>query len=136
VFSVLDLNSADFQIPLTTSSRRITAFYTPFVLLEFNRLPMGISVGSQALTRVVNDLFADLKGNFVFTYLDELVVFSRSVQEHSEHLRVVLRRLREAGFAINPDMFLIAAQEIKYLWHVLSSRDISLLPDRVAAIKD
>ena len=97
---------------------------------------MGISVGSQALTPVVNDLFAYLKGNFVFTYFDELVVFSRSVQEHYEHLRVVLRRLREAGFAINPDMFLIATQEIKYLWHVLSSRDISLLPDRVAAIKD
>jgi len=96
---------------------------------------MGISVGSQALTRVVNDLFADLKGNFVFSYLDDLVVFSRSVQEHSEHLCVVLQRLREAGFTINPDKVVIAAEEIKYLGHVLSSRGISVLPDRVAAIK-
>jgi len=96
---------------------------------------MGISVGSQALTRVVNDQFADLKGNFVVSYLDDLVVFSRSVQEHSEHLRVVLRRLREAGFTINPDKVVIATEEIKYLRHVLSLRGISVLPDRVAAIK-
>jgi hypothetical protein len=46
---------------------------------------MGISVRSQALTHVVDELFADLKGNFVFSYLDDLVVFSRSLQEHSEH---------------------------------------------------
>ena len=97
---------------------------------------MGISVGSQALARVVNDLFADLKGNFVFSYLDDLVVFfPRSVQEHSEQLRVVLRRLREASFTVSPDKVVIAAEEIKYLGHVLSSRGISVLPDRVAAIK-
>jgi len=63
---------------------------------------MGISVGSQALTRVVDELFADVKGDFVFTYLDDLVVFSRSEQEHAEHLRVVLRRLQEGGVHFEP----------------------------------
>jgi hypothetical protein len=82
---------------------------------------MGISVSSQALTRVVNDPFADLKRNFLFSYIDDVVVFSRSVQDHTEHLRVVLRRLREAGFTINPDKVVIAAEEIKYLGHVPSS---------------
>ena len=65
VFSVFDLNSAYFQIPLPTRSRRVTAFCTPFGLFEFNRLPMGISVGTQSLTRVVDELFADLKGEYV-----------------------------------------------------------------------
>ena len=46
VFSVFDLNSAYFQIPLTARSRRVTAFCTPFGLFEFNRLPVGISVGT------------------------------------------------------------------------------------------
>ena len=49
VFSVLDLNSAYFQIPLSARSRRVTAFCTPFWLFEFNKLPMEISVGSQEL---------------------------------------------------------------------------------------
>ena len=59
VFSVLDLNAAYFQIPLTPRSRWLTAFCTSFGLYEFNRLPMGISVGSQALTRVVDEIFVE-----------------------------------------------------------------------------
>ena len=121
VFSVLDLNSAYFQIPLTPRSRRITAFCTPFGLFEFNKLPMGISVGSQGLSRVVDELFADLKSDFVFNYLDELIVYSRSLEEHAKHVRVVLDRLQSAGFTVNFDKVTIAATEIKYLGHLLSS---------------
>jgi hypothetical protein len=67
MFSVLDLNSAYYQIPLSVKSRRITAFCTPFGLFEFNKLPMGISVGCQGLSRVVDELFADLKGGSCLT---------------------------------------------------------------------
>jgi hypothetical protein len=67
VFSVLDLKSAYFQIPLTARSRRVTAFCTSFGLYEFNKLPIGISIGSQGLTRVIDELFAEEKGNFVFS---------------------------------------------------------------------
>ena len=136
VFTVLDLNSAYYQIPLTTRSRRVTAFCTPFGLFEFNRLPMGISVGSQGLTRVIDELFADLKGSFVFNYLDDLVVYSPSVKEHAKHVRIVLQRLQDAGFTLNPEKITIGASEIKYLGHSLSSRGIRVLPDRVAAIKE
>jgi hypothetical protein len=74
VFSVLGLNSAYYQIPLSQRNRRVTAFCTPFGLFEFNELPMGISVGCQGLSRVVDELFADLKGKYVFNFLDDLVV--------------------------------------------------------------
>ena len=134
VFSVLDLNSAYFQIPLTPRSRRVTAFCTPFGLFEFNRLPMGISIGSQGLSRVVDEIFADLKNEFVFNYLDDLVIYSRSLEEHARHIRVVLDRLQQAGITLNPDKVTIAAKEIQYLGHRLSSQGISVLPDRVAAI--
>jgi hypothetical protein len=102
IFSIFDLISAYFQIPLTPSSRRVTAFCTPFGLFEFNRLPMGISVGSRSLIRAVDDLFADVKGAFVFNYLVDHVVYSRSVKEHAQHIRTILRRLRDAGFTLNP----------------------------------
>jgi hypothetical protein len=74
VFSVFDLNSAYYQIPLSVRSRRVTAFCTPFGLFEFSKLLMGISVGSQVLSRVIDELFADLKGKWVFNFLDDLVV--------------------------------------------------------------
>ena len=135
IFSVFNLNSAYFQISLTPRSRRVTAFCTPFGLFEFNRLPMGISVGSQGLIRVVDELFADMKGRYVFNYLDDLVVYSRSVNEHMEHVRAVLQRLQEAGFTLNPDKTTIGSSEVKYLGHSLSSRGIMVLPQRVEAIK-
>ena len=57
------------------------------------------------------------------------------MQEHAEHVRVVLGRLQEAGFALNPDKIVIGAAETKYLGHCLSSRGINVLPDSVADIK-
>jgi hypothetical protein len=68
VLSVLDLNSAYYQIPPSERSRGITAFCTPFGLFEFNKLPMRISVGCQGLSRVVDELFADLKGSFSISW--------------------------------------------------------------------
>ena len=54
-------------------------------------------------------------GKVVFSYLDDIIVFSRSVKERATHVRVVLQRLEYAGFTLNPDMFVIGAAEIKYL---------------------
>jgi len=54
IFSVFDVNSAYYQIPLSGTSRLLIAFCTPFGLFEFNKLPMGISVGSQGLSRVID----------------------------------------------------------------------------------
>ena len=82
----------------------------------------------------MDELFADLKGKYVFNVLDDLVVFSQSVGEHEEHLREVLRRLDRAGFTLNPEVIL-AASEIKYLGHLLSSRGVKVLPDRVESIQ-
>ena len=65
VFSVLDLNSAYYQVPITSQRRRVTAFCTPFGLFEFEKLPMGISVVCQGLSRVVDSLFSALKGKYV-----------------------------------------------------------------------
>jgi hypothetical protein len=61
VFSVLDLNSAYYQIPQSAKSRGATAFCTPFGLFEFTKLSMGISVACQMLSRVVDTLFGDLR---------------------------------------------------------------------------
>jgi hypothetical protein len=101
VFSVLDLNSAYYQIPLSAKSPRAAAFCTPFGLFEFNRLPMGISVGCQVLSRVVDTLFGDLKQKFVYNFMDDLVVYSRSLTEHLGHLAEVFKRLEKAGFTLN-----------------------------------
>ena len=97
---------------------------------------MGISVGSQGLSRVVDEVFADLKGRFVFNFLDDLVVYSSSPEEHVAHAREVLTRLERTGFTLNTDKAVLGASEINYLGHLISGRGIKILPERVAAIQD
>jgi len=87
------------------------------------------------LTRLLDELFADVKGAFVFDYLDDLV-YSRSVEEHEQALRTVLRRFGDAGFTLNSTKMTIGAREVTYLGHCLSSRGITVLPERVAAIRE
>jgi hypothetical protein len=134
VFTVLDLNSAYYQITPSCKSRSVTAFCKPFGLFEF-KTTLRISVGCQSLSRVMDELFSDLKGDYVLNFRDDLVVFSPSATEHVGHLRTVLRRLQSAGFTLNPDKDTFGGTEIKYLGHKLLSRGIVILPDRVAAIK-
>jgi hypothetical protein len=135
VFSVLDLKSDYYQIPLSRRSQRITAFCTPFGLFEFSKLPMGISVVCQDLSRVIDELFADMKGDYVFNFIDDLIVYSSSPEEHKTYVKEVLRRLLTAGFTLNPEKVTIGATEITYLGHRLSATGVKVLPDRIAAIQ-
>lgn len=82
---------------------------------------MGISIVCKGLSRVIDELFADFKGKYVFNFLDELIVCSPSVDERVKHVREVLRRLQTAGFTLNPSKVTLDATEIKYLGHLLSS---------------
>ena len=134
MFSVLDLNSDYYQIPYSQRSRRVTTFCTPFGLFEFNKLPMGITVGSQGFCRVIDELFADLKGRYFFNFDDDLVVYSPSVALHSAHLREVLRRFQAAGFTLNAETIVLRVSEIKYLGHQISARGVTVLADHVQAI--
>jgi hypothetical protein len=123
-FSVSELNSAYYQISLSERSRRFTAFCTSFGLFEFNKLPMGISIGCLGLSRLIVELFADLKGKYVLNFLDDLVVYSRSPEKHEMHVSEVLGRLEKAGFTLNPEKMVLNATEINYLGHLISSRGI------------
>ena len=96
---------------------------------------MGIGVGCQGLSRVVDELFADLKGSFVFNFVDDLVVYSPSIEEHRIHVREVLNRLQGIGFTLNPEKVVFGATEIKYLGHLISGRGVKILPDRVLAVQ-
>jgi len=71
----------------------------------------------------------------MFNFLDDLVVYSSSAEEHVGHLREVLGRLQESGFTLNPDKGVLGASEIKYLGHLLSVQGVKILPERFTAIQ-
>ena len=72
----------------------------------------------------------------MFNFLEDVVVYSRSVAEHVAHVREVLVRLQAVGFTLNQDKVTFVAPEIKYLGHILSCHGIRMLRDRVEVIKN
>ena len=102
-FTVIDLNAAYHQIPLSKESRPYTAFCVPWNLYQYTQVPMGLAVGAQTLTRLLDLVFQDVKFKFIFNYLDDLLVYSKTYDEHLCHLREVMSRLRNAGLTVNPE---------------------------------
>jgi len=135
-FSVFDLNQAYHQIPLKAESRPLTACCVPWNLYQFKRVPMGLAVGAQTLTRLLDSIFHDVKFKFVFNYLDDLLVYSESFEEHLAHLEEVMSRLRKAGLTVNPDKVSFAQGEISFLGHLVSSSGVCIDPARTQAIRD
>jgi hypothetical protein len=135
-FSLLDLNSAYYQIPLSRTSRKVTAFCTPFGLYEFTKLPMGISIGYQALSRLVDSLLGDIKYEYVYNFMDDLVLYSRTFEDHVAHFREVFTRLERAGLTLNKNKMHLCKREIRFLGYQLSGEGIKVLPERIEVIQE
>lgn len=133
-FTILDLNSAYHQVPLSEQSQRYTTFTTPFGTYAYTRLPFGLTVGSQVLSRILANVFSDMSWDFLFLYLDDLLIFSNSFEEHVHHISLVLSRLRQAKFTVNPAKALFCVPEISYLGYLISEAGVRVNPARVTPI--
>jgi hypothetical protein len=82
VLSVLFLNSAYYQISLPAERRKATAVCRSSGLFEFTKLRMGICVGCQPLCRMVDSLFGDIKRRYVYKFMDDLIIHSKTFEKH------------------------------------------------------
>jgi len=111
-----------------------TAIITPFGLFEYLFMPFGLTNAAQTFQRLMARLFGHLP--FVFTYLDDHLIASRTLEEHLEHLRLFFAVLQENGLTINPAKCTFAASSLKFLGHMVSSEGIVPLPQHVSAVQD
>lgn len=134
-FSILDLNSAYHQISLSKASQRYCSFVTPFGSYSFQRLPYGLSIGAQTLSRIIQNVFPSSIWEHLFVYLDDLLIFSKDFNSHMLHLKEVFGYLRAAGFTVNPSKASFCVKEVSYLGHVISDKGITVNPERIEVIQ-
>lgn len=102
LFSTPDLASGYPLVPVTEADRPKTAFCPPFGLFEWNRMPFGLSNAPSTFQRLMQRLFGDQQCQSLLLYLNDIVVFSSTVEQHLERLRVVLVRLEREGLKARP----------------------------------
>lgn len=134
--STLDLFRGYWQVPLAEDSRPITAFTVPGLgLYQFRVMPFGLHSAGATFQRLLDTVIGPELEPQAFAYLDDLVLVTKTFEEHLELLRTVFKRLRDAGLKLNPDKCHFCKSELKYLGHMVNQNGIATDPEKVKAIE-
>jgi len=142
VYSALDLTSGYHQVRMKVSDIPKTAFRTPLGLYEFLVMPFGLSGAPSCFSRLMHTVLQPLMPRvpgdreFVLVYLDDVLVFSRTLEEHAEDCRRVLSVLRQHKLVAKPSKCNFCKSELEYLGHIVSAEGIRTDPRKVQAVAD
>ena len=135
-FSTLDLASGYWQVGLTDEAKEKTAFATSQGLYQFKVLPFGLCNAPSTFERLMERILQGLRWQILLVYLDDVIVFSRTIQEHLERLDIVFSKLKEAGLKLKPKKCHLFKREVLYLGHIVSQAGIATDPSKIEVIRD
>jgi hypothetical protein len=135
-FSTLDLASGYWQVAMETRDQAKTAFITSQGLYEFKVMPFGLTNAPATFQRLMNKVFKEEIGQFVAVYLDDIIIFSATFEEHLQHLRYIFEKLKEAGLRLGKDKCEFCKLELAFLGHIVSGQGISPDPSKIEKIKN
>ena len=127
-FSCIDVVMGYHQIEMASEDRAKTAFSTKEGHWEYQRLPFGLKTAPATFQRMMNVVLSGLTGTRCFVFLDDIVVYAKSLAEHDAKLRQVFDRLRENNLKLKPEKCEFLRREVSYLGHVISENGV--LPDK------
>lgn len=134
-FFTLDLASVFHQIEIQPKDIEKTAFSTEEGHFEYTRMPFGLKNAPATFQRVMDNVLTGLTGDHCLVYLDDIIVYASSLQEHEIKLKNVLKKLREYNLKLQPDKCEFLRKEVAYLGHIISDEGIKPNPDKNKSCK-
>ena len=128
--------SRHYQIRLREEDCEKTAFRTAFGSFEYTVLPMGLCNAPATFMELMNPTFFELLNKSVLCFLDDILIFSKTREEHLAHLREVLERLRKNKLYGKLSKCDFMKKEVAFLGHRLGANGLAVAPDKVSAVRD
>ena len=135
-FTTLDLASGYWQIHVAPGSQGKTALVVPQVLYRFRVMPFGLLNEPGVFKKVLMGLNTEDGQTFVSVHLDDILIFSRTLEEHLDHLRAVLKRIVDPNIKLNLSKCVFVRKEVEYLCHILTPNGMKPNPRLVQAVAE
>jgi len=136
IFTTMDLYSGYHQILMDEESIEVTSFTTKFGNYQFKVMPFGLTGAPATFQREMNKILFPLIGKCVYNFIDDILIYSRTVEEHIEHIKAVLQIFKENKLKINIEKCRFMRTEVEALGHKLSTQGLSPMDSKVEAIKN
>ena len=134
MFSKIDLRSGYHQLKVRSEDVPKTAFRTRYGHYEFLVMPFGLTNAPAAFMDLMNRVFRAYLDKFVIVFIDDILVYSSSEEEHVDHLRIVLQTLREQQLYAKLSKCKFWLDKVEFLGHVISAEGIYVDPQKIEAI--
>lgn len=136
IFSKIDLESGFHQIMIRECDREKTAFSVNGAKYEFTRMPFGLKNAPSIFQRCVDDILRKYIGKFAYVYMDDVLIFSNSPEEHMEHIAIIINALHEANMKISSEKSHFFTTSIEFLGHIIKNGRITVDPQKTETIQN
>ena len=135
-FTTLDLASGYHQIAMHPTDQPKTAFVTPFGLYEYTRMPFGLVTAPATFQRLMHGVMSDFMYNFALVYLDDVLVFSKTFDEHIAQLDRLFGRIEQTGLKLKTSKCQLLRREVTYLGHTVSAQGVGCKSEKTEVVRN
>ena len=135
-FTTLDLAKGFHQIEIHPDDIHKTAFSTNSGHYEWTRLPFGLCNAPATFQRLMNYVLADYIGKICFVYLDDIIIFSTSLQEHLDSITKIFDRIRQSNLKVQLDKCEFMKRETEFLGHIITDKGVRMNPKKIEGVKN